>query len=64
MPDKKAEPYMTEKPQQRFVYRHVQFNHAITSPGQLLDEHDSRWELIRIVPYDAHESILVLRSAE
>jgi hypothetical protein len=55
----------TTEEQHRYVYRHVQFNHAIRTPGQLLAEHgDSRWELVRIVPYDGYESILVLRSAE
>jgi hypothetical protein len=64
MPADQPQTTDTEKTQ-RFIYRHVQFNHAIRTPGQLLAEYgDSRWELIRIVPYDGWESILVLRSVE
>jgi hypothetical protein len=57
-----VQPPRSTEERRRFVYRHVQFNHALRTPGQLLEEHgDSRWELVRIVPYDSYESVLVLR---
>ncbi len=55
----------TMEERRHFIYRHVQFNHAFRTPEQLLEEHgDSRWELVRIVPYNGYESVLVLRSEE